>query len=105
MVSLSRQDKDLFLGIVREALSGEPAELDVFSATGEEVLREAASRRGLSGGDSDAFFGGLDHSLAEFLMHLLVLAAAEAIKHGWVLSRERLGEILAQRRRQGAAES
>jgi hypothetical protein len=104
MINLSRQDKDLLLGVVREALAEEPAELEVFSVTGEEILREAISRRRVGGADSDAFFGGLDHSLAELLMHLLVLAAAEAIKHGWVVSRERLREILAERRRRGTAE-
>lgn len=99
-MNLSRQDKDLLLEIVRDALAGEPAELEVFTLTGEEVLMEATSRRRIRDADSDAFFGGLDHSLGEFLMHLLVLAAAEAIKSGYDLSRERLRKILAERRLQ-----
>jgi hypothetical protein len=104
MLSLSRQDKDLLLGIVREALAGEPAELAVFAATGEEVLREAAAQRGVREADSDTFFGGLDQSLGELMMHLVVLAAAEAIKYGWELSRERIGKILAEHRQLRAAE-
>lgn len=105
MLSLNRQDRDLLLGIVYEALAEEPEELEVFTVTGEEILREAASQRRSREADSDAFFGGLEHSLAELLMHLLVLAAADAIKHGVVLSRERIREFFAERRRRGAVEN
>ncbi len=105
MLHLGQQEKDLILEVVREALAGEPEELEVFNVTGDEILREAASQQRSREADSDTFFGGLEHSLAELMVHLVVLAAAEAIKHGVLFSRDRIKGYLAERRRKGAPES
>lgn len=100
MPNLGREEQNIIIDIVSGVLANEdPAELEVYSVTAEDVVRQFDSGGSGADADSDVFFGGLDLSSGEILTSILVLVAKELIQQGVTVGKEQIRAYLEKRKR------
>ncbi|MDP9191113.1 MAG: hypothetical protein M3P06_05365 [Acidobacteriota bacterium] len=100
MPNLGRNEKDLIIAIVTSVLAqDDPAELEVYSVTADDVVSQFDSGGPSTDADFDVFFGGLDLSTGEILTSILVLVAKELVQQGITVTREQIRAYLENRRR------
>ena len=99
------REKEFVVALVTEVLAAQaPEEVAIYEVASDDIWRHA-SMRAVSAADGDAYFGGLEPSLGEILTHTLALIAADFIKDGILLTRDKVREYLRNRRPRAGADA